>query len=35
MNDTVFNFSYAINYKAVSPFNQYIIDAYFLKKSMV
>jgi len=34
-NDPVFNFSYVIQYKAVSPFNQYIIDAYFLNKSMV
>jgi lipopolysaccharide/colanic/teichoic acid biosynthesis glycosyltransferase len=35
VNDPVFHFTYLIQYKAVSPFNQYIIDAYFLKKSMV
>ena len=33
-NDPVFRFEYVIQYKAVSPFNQYIIDAYFLNKSM-
>ena len=34
-NDPAFRYSYVIQYNAVSPFNQYIIDAYFLKKSMV
>ena len=33
-NDPAFRFEYVIQYKAVSPFNQYIIDAYFLNKSM-
>jgi len=33
-NDPDFHFSYVIRYKAVTPFNQYIIDAYFLNKSM-
>jgi hypothetical protein len=33
-NDPVFPFAYIIQYKAVSPFNQYMVDAYFLNKSM-
>lgn len=35
MKGEIFKYSYIIEYRAVSPFNNYIIEKYFLRKSII